>query len=75
MSPIRLSSDLPVLLPIRDDAVVAATWGVFPGKEIVQPTIVDQASFLVRHHPFHGDVHEAVPCCCSPLHTTLKLYV
>jgi methylenetetrahydrofolate reductase (NADPH) len=24
----------------------ALTWGVFPGQEIVQPTIVDTASFL-----------------------------
>ena len=27
------------------DGVTAVTWGVFPGKEIVQPTIVDTASF------------------------------
>jgi len=25
----------------------AVTWGVFPGKEIVQPTVVDSASFVV----------------------------
>jgi len=25
----------------------AVTWGVFPGKEIIQPTIVDAASFIV----------------------------
>lgn len=24
----------------------AVTWGVFPGKEIVQPTIVEQVSFM-----------------------------
>ena len=24
----------------------AVTWGVFPGKEIVQPTIVEQLSFM-----------------------------
>ena len=24
----------------------AVTWGVFPGKEIVQPTVVDPTSFL-----------------------------
>ncbi|KAI9218612.1 methylenetetrahydrofolate reductase-domain-containing protein [Blastocladiella britannica] len=28
------------------DAVNAVTWGVFPGKEVVQPTIVDLASFM-----------------------------
>lgn len=30
----------------RPDEVNAITWGVFPGKEIVQPTIVEGASFL-----------------------------
>ena len=24
----------------------AVTWGVFPGKEIIQPTVVDPISFL-----------------------------
>ena len=27
--------------------VNAVTWGVFPGKEIIQPTVVDPESFLV----------------------------
>lgn len=27
--------------------VNAVTWGVFPGKEIIQPTVVDPASFEV----------------------------
>lgn len=27
--------------------VNAVTWGVFPGKEILQPTVVDPASFMV----------------------------
>ena len=26
---------------------IALTWGVFPGKEIIQPTIADIVSFLV----------------------------
>jgi hypothetical protein len=25
---------------------VAVTWGVFPGKEIIQPTVVDPVAFL-----------------------------
>lgn len=29
------------------DTVNAVTWGVFPGKEIVQPTVVDPDSFMV----------------------------
>lgn len=27
-------------------SVNAVTWGVFPGKEIIQPTVVDEVSFL-----------------------------
>lgn len=27
--------------------VNAVTWGVFPGKEIIQPTVVDPSSFIV----------------------------
>ena len=26
---------------------VAVTWGVFPGKEIIQPTVVDPVSFQI----------------------------
>jgi methylenetetrahydrofolate reductase (NADPH) len=29
------------------DRTIAVTWGVFPGREICQPTIVDPASFFV----------------------------
>lgn len=29
------------------DSSIAVTWGVFPGKEIIQPTIVDIVSFQV----------------------------
>ncbi|KAG2534302.1 hypothetical protein PVAP13_9NG282100 [Panicum virgatum] len=32
---------------IPANAVNAVTWGVFPGKEIIQPTVVDSASFMV----------------------------
>ncbi len=27
--------------------VNAVTWGVFPGKEVIQPTVVDPVSFIV----------------------------
>ena len=31
----------------------AVTWGVFPGKEVVQPTVVDPASFSIwKASPF-----------------------
>jgi len=30
-----------------EDAVNAVTWGVFPGKEVEQPTVVDPVSFIV----------------------------
>lgn len=32
---------------VAPDAVNAVTWGVFPGKEVVQPTVVDPQSFSV----------------------------
>ncbi|KAJ3023694.1 UNVERIFIED_CONTAM: hypothetical protein HDU68_008497 [Siphonaria sp. JEL0065] len=31
---------------VRTDGPNAVTWGVFPGQEIVQPTVVDGASFM-----------------------------
>lgn len=30
-----------------EEGPIAVTWGVFPGKEIIQPTIVDIVSFQV----------------------------
>lgn len=30
----------------NDDDINAVTWGVFPGEEIIQPTIVEKVSFL-----------------------------
>lgn len=32
---------------VRQTDVNAVTWGVFPGREIIQPTVVDPASFMV----------------------------
>jgi len=32
---------------VDDRNVNAVTWGIFPGKEVVQPTVVDYQSFLV----------------------------
>lgn len=32
---------------IEEDEVNAVTWGVFPGKEIVQPTVVDPKTFHI----------------------------
>ncbi|CAF4223040.1 unnamed protein product, partial [Rotaria magnacalcarata] len=29
-----------------DEQPIAVTWGVFAGKEIVQPTVVDPVSFM-----------------------------
>ncbi len=31
----------------RTESVNAVTWGVFPGKEIIQPTVVDSESFMI----------------------------
>lgn len=35
------------------DGPNAVTWGVFPGKEIVQPTIVETVSFLAWKDEFY----------------------
>jgi hypothetical protein len=35
----------------------AVTWGVFPGKEIIQPTIVEAVSFMA------WKVCQLCPCC------------
>lgn len=32
---------------VLDGAINAVTWGVFPNKEIIQPTVVDPESFLI----------------------------
>lgn len=32
---------------IKQTDVNAVTWGVFPAKEVIQPTVVDPSSFLV----------------------------
>lgn len=32
---------------VGQSSVNAVTWGVFPGKEVVQPTVVDPHSFSV----------------------------
>jgi methylenetetrahydrofolate reductase (NADPH) len=30
----------------KDDSANAVTWGIFPGQEVLQPTIVEKVSFL-----------------------------
>ena len=42
---VNKNGDLISNLP--ENSVNAVTWGVFPGKEIMQPTIVDTRSFLI----------------------------
>ena len=42
---ININGDLITNLP--ENNVMAVTWGVFPNKEIIQPTIVDTRSFLI----------------------------
>ncbi len=31
----------------KDRTITAVTWGVFPGREIIQPTVVDSESFMI----------------------------
>ena len=42
---ININGDLITNLP--ENNAMAVTWGVFPDKEIIQPTIVDTRSFLI----------------------------
>ncbi|KAI9228994.1 MAG: methylenetetrahydrofolate reductase-domain-containing protein [Piptocephalis tieghemiana] len=38
----------------RSDTPCAVTWGIFPGKEVIQPTIVEAISFLAwKDEAFH----------------------
>lgn len=32
---------------VEDGKINAVTWGVFPGQQVVQPTVVDPKAFLV----------------------------
>jgi methylenetetrahydrofolate reductase (NADPH) len=34
-------------LNVSKDDINAVTWGVFKGKEIIQPTVVDHTSFII----------------------------
>ena len=36
-----------IISNLSEENVTAVTWGVFPGQEILQPTIVDTRSFLI----------------------------
>lgn len=51
-------------------SAIAVTWGVFPGKEIVQPTVVDPESFQVwkvrAPHCLYV-VRVELQCCLSSL--------
>jgi len=42
--------------------VNAVTWGVFPGKEVLQPTVVDYESFLAWKV---GCFVTRAPLCCT----------
>ena len=43
---VNKAGDLQSNAPAEGEGPNAVTWGVFPGKEIVQPTIVERISFL-----------------------------
>lgn len=43
---INKQGDLRTNTSTKDDGPNAVTWGVFPGKEIIQPTIVEAMSFI-----------------------------
>jgi methylenetetrahydrofolate reductase (NADPH) len=43
---VNVKGDVVTNLNVEDKTVNAVTWGVFPNKEIIQPTIVDVDSFM-----------------------------
>ena len=43
---VNVKGDVITNLNVEDKTVNAVTWGVFPNKEIIQPTIVDVDSFM-----------------------------
>lgn len=44
----------------KDDDINAVTWGVFPGEEILQPTIVERVSFLAWKDEVYSLIDEWV---------------
>ena len=56
------------------DSPNAVTWGVFPGKEIVQPTIVETISFLAWKDEFYRLGHDWSSCypAASPSRSIIK---
>lgn len=42
----------------KEDDINAVTWGVFPGEEILQPTIVERTSFLAWKDELYGLISE-----------------
>lgn len=42
-----INIDGKLITNLSENSVMAVTWGVFPGREIMQPTIVDTRSFLI----------------------------
>lgn len=32
---------------VKDGEVNAVTWGIFPGREVIQPTVVDADAFMI----------------------------
>lgn len=49
----------------REDAIHCATWGVFPNKEVMQPTIVDTQSFKVWQECLMGTIFTVVASSAS----------
>ncbi|GBG83501.1 hypothetical protein CBR_g37215 [Chara braunii] len=47
ISYMAVTADGDVKSNVSSEAVNAVTWGVFPAREVIQPTVVDPASFMV----------------------------
>ena len=43
---------------VSSDSVNAVTWGIFPNKEVVQPTVVDHTAFYMWSEELFGQIRE-----------------
>jgi len=47
---------------VAENSVNAVTWGVFPGQEIIQPTVVDRTSFMAWKDEAFGLWNDWIDC-------------
>ncbi|KAH3672674.1 hypothetical protein WICMUC_004192 [Wickerhamomyces mucosus] len=53
-----IDNDDDLISNTKDDSANAVTWGIFPGQEVLQPTIVEKISFLAWKDEVFRIAHE-----------------